>query len=154
YDAAQARLSIATDRNGYRPLFLARRGSPVLFATALKAILAGLDLTPGIDGIGLLTAMRGGWPFGNRPWVEGLTGADPGSWLHVDPDGWRPERYYRLRFDARESRDADAHAEGLAASLAGAVQRATDDGRRFALPLSGGLDSRAILLATSTARRP
>jgi len=154
YRALEARLSIATDRAGYRPLFVTRRGSRVLFATALKAILAGLETAPAIDGIGLLEAMRGGWQLGNRTWADGISVADPGAWLHIDRDGWRRERYYRLRFAASESRDVDAHAEGLAAVLRRAVRRATDDGCRVGLPLSGGLDSRSILLATTADRRP
>ena len=154
YRVPEARLSIATDRTGYRPLFVTRRGGRVLFATALKAILAARESPPGMDGIGLLEAMRGGWPLGNRTWADGISVADPGTWLHIDRNGWRQERYYRLRFAAGEFRDGDAYAEGLAMTLAGAVRRTTDDGRRFGLPLSGGLDSRSILLATTADRRP
>jgi asparagine synthetase B (glutamine-hydrolysing) len=154
YRALDARLSIATDRSGYRPLFVTRRGNRVLFATALKAIFAGLETAPSIDGIGLLQAMRRGWSLGSRTWAEGIAVADPGAWLHIDRDGWRQERYYRLRFAAGACRDVEAHAEGLAAVLRRAVRRTTDDGRRFGLPLSGGLDSRSILLSTTADRRP
>src|SRR5262249_60392253 len=131
-----------------------RRGSRIFFATALKAIVAGLDSAPGIDGIGLLEAMRGGWQVGNRTWADGISVADPGAWLHIDRDGWRRERYYRLRFATGEFRDEDAYAKGLATVLRRAARRVTDDGRRFGLPLSGGLDSRSILLATTADRRP
>src|SRR5262245_11160679 len=149
YRALDTRLSIATDRSGYRPLFVTRRGNRVLFASALKAIFAGLETAPAIDGVGLLQAMRRGWSLGSRTWAEGVAVADPGAWLHIDHHGWRQERYYRLRFAVGECRDVEAHAEGLAAVLRRAVRRTTDDGRRFGLPLSGGLDSRSILLSTT-----
>lgn len=154
YRGAEARLSIATDRVGYRPLFIAHRGDRLLFATAMKAVLTALEIEPSIDGIGLLQTMRCGWPLGRRTWLGGIEVADPGTWLHVDAGGLRQERYFRLQFAAGGSRDVDAHAEGLATALAAAVRRTTDDGSRFAIPLSGGLDSRAILLTTTADRRP
>jgi len=154
YRGAEARLSIATDRVGYRPLFIAHRNDRFLFATAMKAVLAALEIGPRIDGIGLLQTVRCGWPQGRRTWLDGITVADPGTWLHVDDGGLRQDRYFRLQFAADGSRDVNSYAEGLATTLAAAVRRTTDDGRRFAIPLSGGLDSRAILLTTRADRRP
>src|ERR1700687_2625411 len=66
YQPTQRRLSIATDPFGYRPLFLATCGRRVLFASEMKAILAGFDSVPAGDGIGLLELARHGWPLGDR----------------------------------------------------------------------------------------
>jgi asparagine synthetase B (glutamine-hydrolysing) len=155
YHAADERLSIATDRFGYRPLFVAERGSRFLFATAMKAILVALETAPAIDGIGLLQSMQNGWPLGTRTWFEGIHVAEPGCWLHITPAGVSRSRYFRLRFESGgEASSMQEYAEGLADVLRRSVKRRMGDNERVAIPLSGGLDSRALLLATSRERPP
>lgn len=155
YRAAEERLSIATDRFGYRPLYVATRGPRLVFGTAVKAILAVLDAAPAVDGIGLLQSLNVGWPLGDRTWLEGIEVAQPGSWLHATPArAWR-SRYFRLGFDSGgRSGSEREYVKGLASVLQNAVRRRMRPGERVAIPLSGGLDSRALLAATSQERPP
>jgi len=148
-------LSIATDRFGYRPLFFAHRGSRFVFATAMKAVLAVLDTDLAVDGVGLLQSMRIGWPLGDRTWLEGVRVADPGSWLRVTPAQISQSRYFRFSFEpSRPTPEPREYAEGLADVLRRAVQRRIGREERVAIPLSGGLDSRALLLSTRPGFRP
>jgi asparagine synthetase B (glutamine-hydrolysing) len=155
YRVREGRLSIATDRHGYRPLFVAQRQRKVLFATAMKAIIAALEGTPTVDGIGLLELICGGWPMGDRTWVDGIRVATPGCWIHFTADRSWESRYFRVRFEGPSAgRSLESHAEGLAEKLTQAIRRQTAPAGRFAIPLSGGLDSRALLLATPGERPP
>lgn len=144
---AEGRLSIATDPFGYRPLFLAARGRRLLFASEMKAIVAALDAAPAVDGIGLLEFFRHGWSLGERTWLEPIRLADAGTWYHVDPEGTRSRRYFRFGYRRRQGSSLSAYAEEFAARLRPAVRRAAADAGRVGLALSGGLDSRALLLA-------
>lgn len=153
YREDEGRLSIATDRYGYRPMFVSQRGRRVLFATAMKAIIAVLDTVPSVDGIGLLQSMRGGWPLGDRTWLDGIRLPTPGSWIHITAERSWESRYFRLHFEAARG-SSQSHAEGLAEKLTQALRRQTAPDERFAVPLSGGLDSRALLLAAPRDRRP
>ncbi len=148
YRAAQRRLSIATDRFAYRPLFFTQRGSRFLFATAMKAILAVIDKVPAVDGVGFLQLMRIGWPLGDRTWLGDIRVAAPGSWLHITDERTSTSRYFRLRFEARDSKaSVQEHAAGLADVLRRAVRRRMRAAERVGIGLSGGLDSRSLVLA-------
>lgn len=155
YNEVDDILSIATDRFGYRPLFFAHRGSRFLFATGMKAILAVLDGAPAIDGVGLLQSMRAGWPLGDRTWIDGIRVAAPGSWLRITAAGVAQDRYFRLRFEAApRATPTPEYAEGFGATLRRAVGARMSTAERVGIPLSGGLDSRALLLSTQPSSRP
>jgi asparagine synthetase B (glutamine-hydrolysing) len=143
-------LLIVTDRYGYRPLFTSRAGSRLLFATEVKAILAVLDTLPRLDGIGIFQLMRHGWVVGNRTWLDSIHVVDPGSVITLRPGRAECRRYYRPRFRAgRDFPKIDDFAAASAAKLSQSVLRMSGDSPRVGIPLSGGLDSRSILLAAA-----
>jgi asparagine synthetase B (glutamine-hydrolysing) len=149
---SERELTIATDRYGYRPLFAARVGSRLLFATEIKAIIAALERAPSIDAIGLLEPMLQGYATGNRTWLEPIQVIDPGTLLKVKAAGISQRRYFRLRFHHGSApTSAAVYAQAMATKLARAVERMTPVNERTGVLLSGGLDSRSVLLA---ARRP
>jgi len=149
------RLLIGTDPFGYRPLFLATYGRRVLFASEMKAILAALDSTPAIDGLGLLQLARQGWPLGERTWLEPIQLTASGTWYDITPNGMRRSRYYRLRFErGTAAASLSAYVDGFADNLRRAMRRVRAEPGRLGLALSGGLDSRALLLAADGAADP
>ncbi len=148
YREADRHLSIATDPFGYRPLFLAACGPRLLFASEMKAILAVFDSTPAVDGIGLLQLARRGWPLGERTWLEPIQAAVSGTWYDITPSAMKRRRYFRFRFRrGDEASSLSAYVEGFAEKVHRAMQRATAEPGRIGIALSGGLDSRALLLA-------
>ncbi len=150
----ERRLSIATDPFGYRPMFLAQCGRRVLFASEMKAILAVLDTTPAVDGIGLLQLIRRGWPLGDRTWLETVRLAPPGAWLDVTAAGVTARRYFRLRFRRDDRSSLSSYVEGLAEHTRRTMRRVAGGCERVGLPLSGGLDSRTLLLAADAHAPP
>jgi len=151
YSEAERQLSIATDPFGYQPLFLATRGRRVLFASEMKAILAVRDVPPVVDGVGLLQLARHGWPLGERTWLEAIRVAAPGTWHNVSARGVREQRYFRISFRRGPTAASfSAYTDVFAGNMRRAMQRATAAEGRIGIPLSGGLDSRTLLLAAES----
>ena len=155
YRDADQSLLLANDRFGYRPLFTAEAGSRFLFASEMKAILAVLPSRPRIDGIGLLQILRDGTAIGDRTWIEEIRVLGPGTTLHLRPGGMRRERYFRLRYrDGGNGLRADAFVEGFAERLRVAARRIMKGDRPIGISLSGGLDSRTVILGVPRERLP
>ena len=118
-------LLIATDRYGYRPLFVAESGGQLLFATEMKAVISALDTTPRVDGLGILQIMGQRFALGDRTWLEPIRVLDPGTWLEVTPDGISSHRYFRLRPHDWQAGALETFIEGFAAKLTRATERVT-----------------------------
>jgi asparagine synthetase B (glutamine-hydrolysing) len=147
---AERHVSIVTDPFGYRALFLAARGRRLVFASEMKAILAVWHTTPAVDDLALVESLRLGWPLADHTWLEPIRMAAPGSWYALTPSGTAQRRYFRFRLRQRERPRALAdHSERLGELLRRAVRRAIAGPGRVGLALSGGLDSRAMLLAAA-----
>jgi len=154
YRASERRLSIATDPFGYHPLFVAAHGRRLLFASEMKAILAVLGSAPAIDGVGLLELVRHGWPLGDRTWIEPIKLAPPGTWYELTPTGMQQRRYFRFHFHHTPgTASLPEYVEALGDKLRRAMERATGTAR-IGIALSGGLDSRALLLAAQGHDQP
>ena len=155
YREAERHLSIGTDPFGYRPLFLAACGRRLLFGSEMKAVLAALDSTPAVDGIGLLELARQGWPLGERTWLEPIRAAASGTWYEITPSAIQRRHYFRFRFQrGAAAASLPAYVEGFADKLRRAMRRTMAGPGRIGLALSGGLDSRALLLAADCHRQP
>jgi asparagine synthetase B (glutamine-hydrolysing) len=155
YHETECVLKIATDRYGYRPLFVAPAGARVFFATEMKAIIAVLDATPSADPIGVLLLAGTGRLFGDHTWLDPIRVVDPGTIVEITERGMTSRRYFHLRFRAPpRTLSLDDYAAGFAAALRRAAARVTAGPRRVGIALSGGLDSRSALLALDPQRTP
>lgn len=148
YSENDESLLLANDRYGYRPLFLSETANELLFASEMKAILAVLKETPEPDPIGLLQIIGQGSALGDRTWLSPIRVMPPGTMLHITPHKIRRERYFRLRFrNGGPGMSARSFVEGFGVKLREAVDRLFRGPARVGISLSGGLDSRSVLLA-------
>ncbi len=155
WDAAAQELLLVRDRFGVKPLYYARAGGRLLFASELKALVPELDrreVDPGALAEWWLYRQLDG--LGERTLLRGVAQLPAGCWLRLRPDGsselcrWydplreiNPERYQRL---------AATPSEGVVAE----VERALTESIRLRLVadvpvgvmLSGGLDSSLVTL--------
>jgi asparagine synthase (glutamine-hydrolysing) len=156
YRESDRSLLLANDRYGYRPLFVAEYPSQLLFATEMKAIIAASDSPPTPDGIGLLQIFREGIALGDRTWLAPIRVLDPGTILRATPDGVRRTRHFRFRFREEGARmSLSAFVEGFRVKLHRAADRIMKGGRgRIGISLSGGLDSRSVLLSIDPVHLP
>lgn len=148
---------IITDRHGSRLLYAAFDGPRTVVASEAKAVIAGRSVPTRPGGLGLVQQMCGDAHFGDLTWLEGISVLDNGTIYSVDEHGRvSRERYRRLRFhDGAPTMSEDDAVEALRAALATAVHRAFRDPSKapVVLTLSGGLDSRTLLLSARS-RQP
>jgi asparagine synthase (glutamine-hydrolysing) len=130
-------LFLARDRMGEKPLFYARDGPRLLFASEIKGILAELAPRPRLDDRFpvLETVLEPDTLF------EGVFSLEPGHHLTFDGDRLDIRRYWSLPEGPPVDRPLDDLAEELRALLGDAVKLRLRSDVPVGLFLSGGLDS-------------
>jgi asparagine synthase (glutamine-hydrolysing) len=159
WDRAERTLLLARDRFGVRPLFLASRGSTLLFASEVKALLRHPLVERALDPVGVVDTFCVWSPLPDRTAFAGVRELPPGTLLRVDADGRVEERrWWQLQFEPRGSRGAtnvDELTDELEALLVDATRLRLRADVPVASYLSGGLDSSTITaLATAHGTRP
>lgn len=145
WDVRRKALLLARDRFGEKPLFVARQGDRLLFASELKSLLQ----VPGFDVALDRDALRGYVAFGYVPSPRSIL-ADvsklaPGHYLRYADGHASTHRYYRLSFEPKTTLgEADA-CEELAHLLDQAVSSRLVSDVPFGAFLSGGLDSSVVV---------
>lgn len=96
YDDADRSLYLARDRAGKKPLYVARQGQRLYFASLISTLIAG-GVAAKLRRDALLTFLRLGYTF-NASLLEGVDELPPAHDMHVTPGGrvdvkryWRPE---------------------------------------------------------------
>jgi asparagine synthase (glutamine-hydrolysing) len=152
HDQRTGEVTLVRDQLGIKPLFWVPRGSGVLFASELKAIVAVLGPSLRIDAGAMVASLLYYWVPDSRCAFVGVHKLQPGCWLRIAPDGRVVHgRYWSV------AEVAAAAAEGPQPDLAEVI---ADSTRRHLLAdvevgafLSGGLDS-SYLTALAARERP
>lgn len=152
WDRSAARLTLARDRLGIKPLFWRRWGGRLLFGSELKAMRCHPGWEARIDRASLASYLRLGYVTAPRTLLEGVYKLVPGTILSVEEDRdpvvttyWSaPEVAARgladpLRLDDREAADE------LERLLADAVTRQMVADVPLGAFLSGGIDSSSVV---------
>ena len=154
WDARRQRLLLARDRNGIKPLYYARDGRRLLFASNTQALLAadaasdsGIDT--GIDAVALhhLFTLHAVVPA-PRTLLKGIRKLRPAHYMCVDANGHVEEkRYWRLR--ARRPDRVMSEADWVQATRE-VLRRAVEKRVKIAdvpvgVLLSGGIDSSLLV---------
>lgn len=148
WDRERRRLFCARDRIGKKPLFWARRGSRVWFASELRALLEDAELDREID----LSAIRAyvAYQYVPHPLSAfiGIRKLPPASTLTVTEDGAHVERYWSLDYSQKHP---DVAIGDLEERLWAEIKEATRIRLMSEVPLgaflSGGIDSSAVVAA-------
>lgn len=146
WDARKQRLVLVSDRLGSRPLYYAIVGPRVVFATDARALLADENLPRQISEQTLCEYLALGFPLENRTLLEQVHLVNPGSVVVIEQGRVTSSTYYPVRFDPTSTTDESLEQEFCDRFLA--VMRDLTHGEgTYAVPLSGGLDSRCIAAA-------
>jgi asparagine synthase (glutamine-hydrolysing) len=153
WDAGRHRLLIARDPMGIKPLYYARSGSHLLFASEVRTLL-GTGLVPArVDHAGLVNFLTFGSAYDPYTIVDGIRALPAGHLLTWDAGSVNERPYWDLVDDA----DANAgKAASFAESESAAVKKLTvalEQSVRMQLVsdvpvgvfLSGGIDSSALV---------
>ncbi len=160
WDAAEQTLWLGRDRLGIKPLYVARAGSTLLFASEIKALLAHPGVPARPDFRWLPRILMVSRVVGSRTLFEGVESLTPGSLWRVGREGtvkrryFDPERYVdpdRIRAASRTA--PAAAAERFEALLERSVELHLASDVPLATLLSGGVDS-SLVAALARRRLP
>jgi asparagine synthase (glutamine-hydrolysing) len=147
WDAERRRAVIARDRLGIKPLYHARVGDLLLFATELKSLLASGLIVPELDYEAIDAYLTLGFFPTPRTALSGVSKVMPGCRLVVDERGVREERYWEHPHADPGPRSAgvEHYSERLLAELEESVRLRLMADVPLGAMLSGGLDSSVIV---------
>jgi asparagine synthase (glutamine-hydrolysing) len=143
HDPARRATLLARDPCGVKPLYLARDGDLLLFASEVKGLLAGLPGRPSPDREALLEYLSFQVPLSDRTLFRGIRRLGPGRLLWAGPGGIR-ERAWWTPPPADGPADPREAAAGVRDALEASVARCLRADAPLGAFLSGGLDSTLV----------
>jgi len=146
WDRRRSRLLLARDRLGIKPLYYARTGRELLFASEIKAILAVTGTRPSFNEAVLPEFLASRFVAGSETFFGGIQKLLPGRTLTWSlGDGLRERRYWQLPHDVdHESPSRERRARDLRERLTTSVASHLMSDVPLGLFLSGGLDSSGL----------
>ena len=156
WDEQRRRAILARDRMGVKPLYWARVGDVIVFASELKSVLASGFVKPELDLEAVDLYLSLGFVPGPRTPLVGVSKLGPGSILVIGPDSVREEPYwlYPVPNPDPRPRPLEDYADELLDLLREAVRDRLMSDVPLGAMLSGGLDSSLIvaLMAEASSR--
>jgi asparagine synthase (glutamine-hydrolysing) len=147
WDGRRRRAVLARDRLGIKPLYYARSGDLVVFASELKSLLASGLVGGKLDYEAIDAYLTLGFFPGPRTPLREVSKLMPGCTLSIDPQDVRVERYWR--YPAPSAAPAQVSLEETAERLLHELDESVRLRLMSDVPLgamlSGGLDSSLIV---------
>jgi asparagine synthetase B (glutamine-hydrolysing) len=140
-DEERETATLVNDRLGIARLYYRVAGRRLAIASRARLLAGGSEL----DGPAVGQVLQVGFPLGDRTLFPGVHLLPPASFATWDRGALRIRRTWEPPPPAPGPAHLDEAAEIMHAALAHAVPRALEPRLRTVLPLSGGLDSRALL---------
>jgi asparagine synthase (glutamine-hydrolysing) len=151
WDGDSRQLLLARDRVGERPLFYARQGDLVIFATEISAIMEARAVPSQIANEHLLEYLRSGiFLAPNTPFTE-IQKVHPGEVVTIDARGLRRHRYWR--WNIGQTRKTEPSLKTFDGIFREAVRRQSEVDVPYGVFLSGGVDS-SLIAAVAKSIRP
>jgi asparagine synthase (glutamine-hydrolysing) len=147
WDRRNRRAVIARDRLGVKPLYHARVGDRMVFASELKGLLASGLVAPKLDLEALASYLTLGFVPAPRTLLTGVEKLRPGELLIVDSAGIHRERYWHFPppLSDQPALSPREYAAGLLDRLEESVRLRLMSDVPLGAMLSGGLDSSLIV---------
>jgi asparagine synthase (glutamine-hydrolysing) len=155
WDRRRRRAVIARDRLGVKPLYWARRGDCVVFASELKSLLASGLIEPTLDYEAIASFLTFGFVPAPRTPLAGVHKLMPGHRLVVGEGRCEVEQYWSYpQPEADRTLSASEHAEQTLEALEESVRMRLMGDAPVGAMLSGGLDSSLVvaLMARNTSQ--
>lgn len=149
WDEARQRVVLARDHLGIKPLYLARVGGGLVFASEVRALLATGLLPRRLNPVGLESYLAYGAVQGPATLVSGIESLLPGTYVVATPDGMATRtRYWRvpLALAGAPVPGRDETVARLREVLAGVVRDHLISDVPIGAFLSGGVDSSSLVV--------
>lgn len=145
WDGRRRQLMLARDHVGKKPLYFSEYAGKVYFASDIKAVLAGLELTPAIDPAALdcyLTYLS--VPHHHSIFI-GIRKVPPGHIAIFTQGATRLVRYWQLDFTVKQRLSETEALDRLDELIGEAVHRRLSSDVPVGAFLSGGVDSSLVV---------
>lgn len=152
WDKRLRKLVVANDRFGLRPIYYALMGNKLLIGAECKAIIADPSFKRRVNDAALADLFAFGYLLGRKTMFEGINALPPASLMefqesHLKVNSyWFPTGYLSLT-NGKVKGSETQFLEEARALFNEAVEKRTKGNHKLGLPLSGGMDTRAILSA-------
>jgi asparagine synthase (glutamine-hydrolysing) len=148
WDRRRRRLFCARDRVGKKPLFWARSGTRVWFASEIRALLEDPELDRTIDPLAIAAYLAYRYVPHPLSALQVIRKLPPASTLTVTETGERIDRYWRLDYSKKvDATPVDELEEQLWAHIMDATRVRLMSEVPLGAFLSGGIDSSAVVAA-------
>jgi asparagine synthase (glutamine-hydrolysing) len=160
YDSGNRRLYLCRDRFGIRPLYYARFGNDVVFASEVKALAAHPSFRPEPEPTALFDYLAVHYRYihrdPERTYWRGVRRVAPAAVLILDSEGEEQMRYWRLRLDEETAGLGRQEAGSrLLELMRDSTARRVACGPACCFSVSSGMDSSSVCsLAVEAAGRP
>jgi asparagine synthase (glutamine-hydrolysing) len=152
WDENAARLVLARDRTGKKPLYFQRSPRGVVFGSEMKAVLAHPQVSSQVDRGAIPLFLVYGYVPGAQTVYSEIAKLPPATVAVLEGDGsWEERQFWRARFSGRPERGAGrapsaAEAiKGVRDRLGSAVGCRLESDVPLGAFLSGGVDSTAVV---------
>lgn len=148
YDETRRELSIITDRLGTIPIYYARPGDGIVFATDIEAVAGHPAVETEFDPDYLHEYLVYRRSFGVKTPLVGIEELQPASvsTIDVDDDSLAVEQYWRPHYRPREA-SFEHFVDEFTRTFERIIREWYRENRRYGVLLSGGSDSRLNLAA-------
>jgi asparagine synthase (glutamine-hydrolysing) len=147
FEPESARLVLATDSLGARPLYWSRQGGVLIFSTAIRLIASLPGLRFEVDWPAVAEQGAFCYPLATRTSLIGVQVLRDGEVLTATPASVEVSRYHRWEETPQVEASAGQHADHLHQVFMEAVKDRCPAAGPVTSLLSGGLDSRCIAAA-------
>ena len=147
WDAAQARLVIARDRLGKKPLYVWRGTNRIIFGSEIKSILEAPEVTRRMNHGALEEYLALGYVPAPLTLFEGIEKVLPGHFLLCERGTVSDREYWDVRFDQIETHTETEWIERVREKFLEAVKLRLISDVPLGAFLSGGIDSSAVVAA-------
>jgi asparagine synthase (glutamine-hydrolysing) len=154
WDSRRRKLVLARDRLGKKPLYYVVRGSRVLFASELKALVAHGGVGRELDHEALVQYLACEYVPAPGTILRGVRKLPAAHVAVLDDRGFRLRRYWEVPGPARERVSADDAAGELIRLLDAAVAKRLVADVPVGVFLSGGIDSTSIAALAARHKKP
>lgn len=149
WDAAKARLVIARDRLGKKPLYVWRGSKHIIFGSEIKSILEAPEVSRKMNYSALDEYLALGYVPAPLTLFEGIEKVLPGHFLLCERGRVQDQEYWDVRFDQIESHTEGEWVERVRDTFLEAVKLRLISDVPLGAFLSGGIDSSAVVAAMS-----
>jgi asparagine synthase (glutamine-hydrolysing) len=149
WDRNNRRLILSRDRIGKKPLYYARAGAAIFFASEMKSLLLAPGVERAIDYEAVSDYFSLLYVPAPKSIFKSIRKVRPAHYLVIDQSGMRENCYWDLDFDAPQEKSEKVWCEEFLAAYQEAVRLRLRSDVPLGAFLSGGVDSSSVVALMS-----